>query len=215
MSERNEQPGGGDTDALRGYHHGDLRNACIEAALALIEEEGLAAVTLRAVSERVGVSRSAPYRHFKDKRYLLAACAAEGFRVMERMVREAADAAQGNAVEQFIAGSLAYARFGSRHPRLYQLMLSSDLGDSEFSELAETSGAAFQVPVSLLAEAQREGMVKQADPRLQAFALWSALHGVVNLHIDSRPTWVFDGEALEENIRGILAVLWEGLKADR
>lgn len=214
MSKHTEQASGVDSSSERGYHHGDLRNACIEAALALIVEEGLAAVTLRAVSERVGVSRSAPYRHFKDKRYLLAACAAEGFRMMERAVREAADAAQGNAVEQFIAGSLAYARFGVGHPRLYQLMLSSDLGDSEFAELAETSSAAFQVPVNLLATAQREGMVKQTDPKLQAFALWSALHGVVNLHIDSRPTWVFDGEALEENIRGILAVLWDGLKAD-
>ena len=62
------------------YHHGDLGNACIAAALDLIRHEGIEAVTLRAVAQRIGVSRSAPYRHFIDKRALLAACAERGFR---------------------------------------------------------------------------------------------------------------------------------------
>ncbi len=55
----------------RPYHHGDLHNACVRAALELLEAEGLEAVTLRGVAERAGVSRSAPYRHFSDKRALL------------------------------------------------------------------------------------------------------------------------------------------------
>lgn len=199
------------TKTSRPYHHGDLRNACIDAALGIIEEEGLAGVTLRSVSERIGVSRSAPYRHFKDKRELLAACTTHGFRQLEQAVKKAADAIEGNTVEQFIAGSLAYAYFGAEHPRLYNLMFSSEMSDREYPEAAEAGAASFQVPVDLLAAAQREGMVKQGDPRLQAFALWSTLHGVVTLHIDSTPHDIFDSEALEENVRGILAVLWEGL----
>jgi AcrR family transcriptional regulator len=203
------------TEGNRGstYHHGDLRNACIKAALELIEGEGVPAVTLRAVAERVGVSRSAPYRHFKDKRALLAACTAHGFRLMERKIREAADAEGGDPMAQFHAGCLAYARFGAEHPRLYPLLFSGDLSDGEYPELAAAGSDAFQVPIDLLTAAQEAGVVKRSDPRLQAFALWSTLHGVVNLHIDSRPNEVFDSSALEENIRSIIGVLWEGLAA--
>lgn len=197
----------------KAYHHGDLRNACIKAAMELIEDGGLSRVTLRGVSEQIGVSRSAPYRHFRNKRDLLAACAAEGFRKLERSLKESIATAGSNPVDQFFAGSLAYARFGSNHPELYRLMFSSNIGDSEYPEIAETSGASFQVPVDLLTAAQADGSVKHAYPRLQAFALWSALHGVVNLHIDSRPSHIFDGEALEDNVNGIIAVLWQGLSA--
>ena len=81
----------------RGYHHGDLRNGLLEAARAILEEESLAALTLRAVARKAGVSHAAPYRHFKNRESLLAEVAAEGFlrfeatlqRQFERRLREA------------------------------------------------------------------------------------------------------------------------------
>src|SRR6185437_16137973 len=70
------------------YHHGDLRRALIAAARAILEEDGLPALSLRAVARRAGVSQAAPYHHFPDKDALLAALGAEGFDALDRAMRE-------------------------------------------------------------------------------------------------------------------------------
>src|SRR5215471_7484310 len=70
------------------YHHGDLRRALIAAARAILEEDGLPALSLRAVARRAGVSQAAPYHHFPDKDALLAALGAEGFDALDRVMRE-------------------------------------------------------------------------------------------------------------------------------
>ena len=75
--------------ARRGYHHGNLRRALLDAAIALIQSEGADALTLRAAARAAGVSQAAPYRHFTDKDELLAAVAEEGFRLMTAGMRAA------------------------------------------------------------------------------------------------------------------------------
>ena len=193
------------------YHHGDLRGACISVALELLLNQGIQEVTLRHVAKRAGVSHNAPYRHFKTKRDLLGACAAQGFVMLERAVTEAVEAVGANPIEQLFAGSQAYALFGANHPPLYKLMFSSDLSDTEFPEIGSAGTTAFGVPVKFLKAAQATGIVRKADARVQAFTLWSVLHGIVSLNIDSRPTQIVDTDALDANLRGVLAVLLEGL----
>lgn len=195
----------------RPYHHGDLRNACITAALELLHVLGINGVTLRSVAEKAGVSHSAPYRHFATKRDLLAACAARGFRMLEYEVTKAASSSGDNPVEQLINGSFAYARFASDHPHHYRLMFGDELADAEYPEIAEAGKLAFGVPILFFEAAQKAGIVRKSDPRIQAFALWSALHGVVNFHIDSRSTQIADASAIDGNLRSILSILLEGL----
>ena len=97
------------------YHHGDLRRALSEEAVRTIQAEGVERLTLRAVGQRLGVSRTALYRHFTDKSALLAAVAAEGFRMLRVELVEAWERG-GRGPEGFDAMGLAYVRFGITAP---------------------------------------------------------------------------------------------------
>lgn len=207
-----------------GYHHGDLHNACVRCALDLLEEEGLEAATLRAVAERAGVSRSAPYRHFPTKRALLAAAAAEGFRRMNAAIVKARDGAGDDPRARLIAGCTAYARFGAGHPHLYRLMFAGDFcegplfdnrleaEDSEFPELIEAGNDAYDTLVEGLAEAQAQGALRPREPRTQALAVWSMMHGVMSLYLDNRTAYGHhETAALEAVLQEVLAIAFEGL----
>src|SRR5580765_1801007 len=97
------------------YHHGDLRAALIKGGLDLIERKGIHALTLREIGKQLGVSRSAAYRHFRDKDALLAAISEAGFVEFGNLVEAARkDAGEGFAA-QMDAMALAYARFADEH----------------------------------------------------------------------------------------------------
>lgn len=208
----------------RSYHHGDLRNACLRSALELLEEGGLEAVTLRAVAERTGVSRSAPYRHFDTKRALLADAAAAGFRQLHDAIAAARDAAGDDPQTRLTAGCGAYARFGTEHPHLYRLMFAGDfcegplfgnrtpVEESEFPALIEAGNAAFDSLVEGLEEAQSRGVLRPRDPRSQALAVWAMIHGVVSLYLDNRTAYArHETAALEGVLQEVLAIAFEGL----
>lgn len=210
--------------ATRGYHHGDLRNACMRCALALLEEGGLESVTLRAVAERAGVSRSAPYRHFPTKRALLAAAAAAGFRGLHTAITEARDNAGDDPRARLMAGCAAYARFGTAHPHLYRLMFAGDFDegplfdnrpaaeDAEFPELIEAGNETYDLLVEELTEAQQQGVLRPREPRTQALAVWSMMHGVMSLYLDNRTSYGHhETAALEAVLKGVLEIAFEGL----
>src|SRR5262245_45006102 len=92
------------------YHHGDLRRALLQEALRTIHANGVQALTLRAVGQQLGVSRTALYRHFADKSALLAAVAGEGFRTLREDLEEAWSR-HGRGHEGFAAMGVAYVRF--------------------------------------------------------------------------------------------------------
>src|ERR1700740_2628911 len=106
---------------LRPYHHGDLRRAVVTAALEILSETQSVDFSLRELSRRAGVSHNAPYKHFAEKRELLAAVSAAGFEmVTKRMAR--AIAGQKNARDQLFAMLRAYIDHGVDNPALYRLM---------------------------------------------------------------------------------------------
>ena len=110
----------------RPYHHGNLRQALLDEALATIHTEGVAALTLRAIGARVGVSRTALYRHFADKRALLTAVATEGFRALRRQLVTARE--EGGVGEAaFRAMGVAYIRFAVGSPAHYRVMFGGFL----------------------------------------------------------------------------------------
>src|ERR1700742_4470302 len=94
----------------RAYHHGDLRNGLLEAARAILEEESLAALTLRAVARKAGVSHAAPYRHFPNHEALLVELSLEGFRELRSEIVAAANA-QGAESDRIAKIGAAYMRF--------------------------------------------------------------------------------------------------------
>ena len=108
------------------YHHGDLRRAMLQAAVRTIRTHGIDGLTLRGVGSALGVSRTALYRHFTDKAALLAAVAAEGFRML-RLDLEAAWNEGGRGRAGFEAMGVAYVRFAVAHPSHYRVMFGADI----------------------------------------------------------------------------------------
>ncbi len=179
------------------YHHGDLRRALLQEALRTIQMDGVEGVTLRTVGQRLGVSRTALYRHFADKPALLAAVGREGFRLLRLTLTEAWEQ-KGRGREGFEAMGVAYVRFAVDHPAHYRVMFGGFIESCEKdAEFIEESKAAFQVLVDSLVEQQRAGLVRNDDPLLLARMIWSLVHGIAMLVIDGQLRGMDErGEAL-------------------
>lgn len=168
------------------YHHGDLRRALVEQALQTIQKEGVEGLTLRAVGERLGVSRTALYRHFADKGALLAAVAREGFRDFRESLA-AAVASKGGGPAGFEAMGQAYVRFAVAHPAHYRVMFGGFLEacDRDPELVAEAEGS-FGVLLDGIVSLQRAGLVRADDPAQLARFVWAVSHGVAMLAIDGQ-----------------------------
>src|SRR5712671_2350286 len=123
----------------RPYHHGELAPTLREAARAILEEEGLAALSLRSVARRAGVSHAAPYRHYPSREALLADVASDGLAQLRTELAQAAAVLDDRAGRIVHIGG-AYLRFASRHPGLLRLMFGSQLPNrADFPGLAEAT----------------------------------------------------------------------------
>jgi AcrR family transcriptional regulator len=175
------------------YHHGDLRRALIDAALALVTEEQDWAFSLRQVARRAGVSHNAPYNHFPEKRDLLGAVAAAGFeRLYERLA--AAIAGIDDPAEALRASGRAYVNMGTENPALYRLMFGSTLGQRGAAGRPAETVAVGDKARNALEEIVRRGARAGAfavspdsplEVGLTTLALWSMVHGLTLLIIDS------------------------------
>jgi AcrR family transcriptional regulator len=168
------------------YHHGDLRRALLEEALRTIDRHGVDALTLRTIGDRLGVSRTALYRHFADKPALLAAVGREGFRLLRETLTDAWER-HGKGRAGFEAMGLAYVQFAVAHPSHYRVMFGRFIESCEKDEafVHEATGA-FQVLVNSLVEQQHAGLVRGDDPVLLARMIWSLVHGIAMLVIDGQ-----------------------------
>ena len=168
------------------YHHGDLRRALIDQALRTIDKHGVEGLTLRAVGEALGVSRTALYRHFADKQSLIAAVAREGFRTLRLDLLDAWERG-GRDQTGFQAMGEAYLAFAVAHPSHYRVMfgrfVESMARDPELTHEAE---GAFQALVDALVSQQRKGLARRDDPVLLARFVWSVVHGIAMLTIDGQ-----------------------------
>jgi AcrR family transcriptional regulator len=179
------------------YHHGDLRRALVEEALQTIHTDGVEHLTLRAIGEKLGVSRSALYRHFSNKQALLAGVGREGFRTL-RLALTSAWEQSGKGRTGFEAMGVAYVRFAVDHSSHYRVMFGRFIEScSKDAEFIQEATAAFQVLVDSLVEQQREGLIRRDDPVLLARFIWSVVHGISMLAIDGQLRGLDErGEAL-------------------
>jgi AcrR family transcriptional regulator len=197
------------------YHHGDLRRALVETALAMVTEEGAWNFTLREVARRAGVSHAAPYNHFEDKSALLAEVAALGFQSLGQTMEAAARAQPRSARQAFASIGAAYVRFGVEHPAHYRLMFGAELAEqARHPTLQAASDATFAILTGVLERGQAAGQVRRGTVRDQALAAWSLVHGLATLLIDQRLSFlgVSTGDA-ERHARQAAMALFEGLSA--
>ncbi len=172
----------------RPYHHGNLREALIDAALELIEERGVAALTLREVARRVGVTHAAPQRHFADRAALVAAVAEQGFRGLGAHVEAVrASTPARTPAQRLRALGVAYVEYALAHPAHLRVMFSPEVADkSRHPELAAAAQAVHQALVEQIASGQKQGSVAPGDPDELSFAAWSMVHGCAVLLIDGQ-----------------------------
>jgi AcrR family transcriptional regulator len=157
------------------YHHGDLRAALIECGLELIQQGGIRALTLREIGTRLGVSRSAAYRHFKDKAALLSAISEAGFLEFENIVKAARKDAGDDFASQMDALALAYARFANEHRAEIEVMSAAVLEAGEVT--AAGGGGNLRIVEDMIRQGQERGEIRQGDPALLARVVWALVHG--------------------------------------
>jgi AcrR family transcriptional regulator len=175
----------------KAYHHGNLREALLEAAAPLVAETGPAGFTLRELARRAGVSHNAPYRHFRDKEELIAAVAAQGFRELNRAMLDAAES-QPTALDRLKRAGWAYVAFALRRPEHFTVMFDapvSKLQDPEreaATECEKASKEAFGTLVNLIGLCQSEGQLPAGDSLARTLVAWSMVHGIAKLAIAGR-----------------------------
>lgn len=172
------------------YHHGDLRRALLDGALRLVEEQGVAALSLRELARRLGVSHAAPGHHFPDRLALLVAMAAEGFERLAADMEAAAEAAPSGPARLRAVGE-AYLRFALDHPSHLQVMFGPEVGGMkvrppELRAPSERARSILDGTIEALAELPPRTRGAPRDPfvEVHTFATWALLHGAARLWID-------------------------------
>lgn len=162
------------------YHHGDARNALLQAARELLEGSGAAGLSLRQVAERAGLSRQAPYNHFDDKAALLAELIADGFARLRDAMRTAQE--EGDSPEDRLRRACAaYIAFAQGSPALFRLMFASELVNPvHHPEVAKGQESALDVVRSIVAGLASADAVD--DLTLTA---WAVVHGYATLCIEA------------------------------
>jgi len=171
-------------NAARPYHHGDLRQALIQSALAILSETGIAGLSLRAAARRAKVSAMAPYRHFADKDALLAAVAECGFRQLAaRLTAAAASATDPRG--GLAALGVAYVVFACEEPSLFKLMFGPAIETKSAHPALDEAGCAC---FDALRQAVAAAKFFDGGPDLEGVSLacWSLVHGLASLIVDGR-----------------------------
>jgi len=166
----------------RGYHHGNLREALIRAALDLIAAKGPAGFTFADAARAAGVSSAAPYRHFRDRDELMADVARRGFEMLAEELTRAWDEGRPEPLAAFERIGRAYLGFARREPAFYSAMFEAGLPPDADLELRQAGERAFEV-LRGASETVAALLPKQGRPPASMVALhvWSLSHGIASL----------------------------------
>jgi len=166
----------------RGYHHGNLKEALMAAALDLIGEKGPTGFTFAEAARSAGVSPAAPYRHFRDRDELLADVAKRGFEMFTEALTEAWDDGRPDPRRAFERLGRAYLAFARAEPAYYSAMFESGLATTEDAELREAGDRAYAV-LRGASEALVATMPAKSRPpaSMVSFHIWALSHGVASL----------------------------------
>ena len=181
---------------------GHLRRRLLDAAESIITEKGIDKLTLRALGRRVGVSRAAPYRHFKGKNDLLCAVAEEGFNRLRKIIQTIAQEKTIDPLSRFRQIAKSYVRFAVDNPACYRLMYSREiLAESPAPSLRAAARAAFDVSGGVIEQCQSAGLLRAGDFTVLANIAWATNHGLSMLLLEDQ----IHSEADGHNIHSLLA----------
>ncbi|MGV6838876.1 MAG: TetR/AcrR family transcriptional regulator [Planktomarina sp.] len=174
--------------AKQGYHHGNLRQALVDAALLLIEEKGPTGFTLSEAAKRAGVTPAAVYRHFEGREDLIAEAALQGYRIFGQLMEFAYDGGRPSDLAAFEATGRAYLAFARRYPGHYVAMFESGISIQRNSDLhtaaSRANGVLEEAAVALCQHIPAE---KRPPPKMFSAHIWAMSHGVVELFARGSP----------------------------
>ena len=176
------------------YHHGALHDGLLQAAERVLERDGLAGLTLRAVAREAGVSHAAPTHHFGDLTGLLSELAAIGFRMFNVAMVAARDS-ETLPMMKALANAKAYVAYAQAHPGMYAVMFRSQRLDYSRPSLHEAADASFAGLTRGVGESRQEQISEQSLSLDQAAAIaraWSLVHGFTTLLLDGRLTSILE-----------------------
>jgi AcrR family transcriptional regulator len=191
--------------APRPYHHGNLKQALLQAALELIAETGPRGFTLREAARRAGVSHNAPYRHFRDKEHLLAAVSTDGF---DRLTRALAAAGpKAGPLDRLRLSGVAYVDFALRWPQHFAAMFDAAWNKQAYPECAVAAERCFQTLVGFVRACQAARQLPAGDAAPVAYQAWSLVHGIAKLANAGQFPWRSRAEVLRFCASAVSAAL--------
>ena len=182
------------------YHHGDLKNALINAGVEILSKEGIEGLSLRKVAQRAGVSHSAPYSHFPDKQSLIAAISTEGFNQLYDELDAVVSAHPKNPKRQLQQGALAYVQFALKHTDTFKIMFSGVLEkEKEYPAFVDISHKTFQRVVDVVRACQEARLLRSTPAEIMAMAIWGQVHGIISLALEGQiPHSLLDDHSIED-----------------
>jgi AcrR family transcriptional regulator len=166
----------------RGYHHGNLKEALVRAALELIAQKGPAGFTFAEAARWAGVSPAAPYRHFRDRDELLASVALRGFHQFEATLARAWNGGEPDVLTAFDRVGRAYLEFARTEPAYYSAMFEAGIPLGASAELREAGERAFAVLREVAEKLCAQTPARNRPPALMvALHIWAMSHGIASL----------------------------------
>ncbi len=176
-----------ETENKSTYHHGDLKNALINAGVEILAREGVGALSLRKVARQAGVSHSAPYAHFKDKQALITAISIEGFKKLLQELERTFQNYKNDPARLLLEIAWVYFNFALQETDTFKVMFSGVLEkEKKDPDLAAVVQRTYQIVVQAVSICQKERILASGDANLAATALWAQIHGLISLYLEGQ-----------------------------
>ena len=193
------------------YHHGDLKNALIEAGIETLSKEGVGGLSLREVARRAGVSHTAPYAHYADKQALIAAIATEGYEKLYAKIASVVQRYSDDPAQQLVEAAWAYAEFAMVETDQFKITFSGVVEkEKDYPAFVEVSQKSFKLVVGIIEACQREGVLPAGPSDVIAVGVWGLLHGLVSLVLEGQVSHtILDRLTLKELLVSALNLMAE------
>jgi AcrR family transcriptional regulator len=169
------------------YHHGDLKNALIQAGIEILATEGVHALSLRRVARAAGVSPAAPYAHFANKQALIAAISTAGHQKLYDRLKTVVTQYAGNPARQLVEAGWTYMDFALTDTAHFRITMSGIVEQEKaYPALVAATQESFRLVMQIVSACQERGILKQGPTDLLALSIWSAIHGLVSLILESQ-----------------------------